>query len=236
MKAIKKPVLAVLTGAGMSAESGISTFRGAGGLWEGHRIEDVASPEGWYRNRNLVLHFYNLRRKNVMEAKPNAGHLILAEMEKDFDVRIVTQNVDDLHERAGSSQVMHIHGEIRKSRSTIDPSLVYDINRVELNEGDICEKGSQLRPHIVWFGEEVPLIGKAVEWISLADFFVVVGTSLLVYPAAGLIMVPGSNVKKFVIDPEIPDVSAVQNIELIPEKASTGLVLLRNRLNTFCMA
>ncbi|MBE0641888.1 MAG: NAD-dependent deacylase, partial [Bacteroidales bacterium] len=146
----------VLTGAGMSAESGISTFRDSNGLWENHRVEDVASPIAWERNPELVMNFYNLRRRNVMEAEPNAGHLALVKLEQKYDVRIITQNVDDLHERAGSSNVLHLHGEIRKARSTVDENLVYPIEGWELRFGDLCEKGSQLRPHIVWFGEAVP--------------------------------------------------------------------------------
>lgn len=226
----QKPILAVLTGAGISAESGISTFRGAGGLWEGHRIEDVASPEGWQKNRKLVLEFYNLRRKNVVAAKPNQAHIDLALLEEFMDVRIITQNVDDLHERAGSSKVMHLHGEIMKSRSSAFPNLVYDTKGNDISIGDLCEGGYQLRPHIVWFGEEVPLIQDAADWIQQSDVFAVIGTSLLVYPAAGLIHAARPKVPKFIIDPEIPDISSIPDMFAIPEKASTGVALLRSRL------
>lgn len=196
-----KKKLVVLTGAGMSAESGIPTFRGADGLWEGHRIEDVATPEAWQRNRALVLEFYNQRRKNVMEAKPNEGHLGLTRMENDFDVKIITQNVDDLHERAGSTGVLHLHGEIRKARSTKDPHLVSEVKGHLLNEGDFCALGSQLRPHIVWFGEEVPEMDNAIDLTRQADVFVVIGTGLQVYPAAGLTRFAPRDIPKFIIDP-----------------------------------
>lgn len=222
--------LVVLTGAGMSAESGIPTFRGADGLWEGHRIEDVASPEGWDRDQNLVLHFYNLRRKNILESEPNQGHLILADLEHDFDIQIITQNIDDLHERAGSTNVMHLHGEIRKSRSTIDESLVYDIDGWELKKGDTCEHGSQLRPQIVWFGEPVPLIEPAAVICQQADAIIVVGTSMAVYPAAGLIHCAEDHVPKYIIDPKIPSVSGISNLTAIEKGGSEGLQKLRELL------
>lgn len=179
--------IAVLTGSGISEESGIPTFRGAGGLWKGHRFEEVASPLAWDRDPRLVLQFYNERRRSVLRARPNAAHRALARLEDRYDVRIVTQNVDDLHERAGSSNVLHLHGEIRKSQSTVDPSLVYDIAVTELSLGDVCERGSQLRPFIVWFGEEVPLLARGASIVREADLLVVIGTSLTVYPAAGLL-------------------------------------------------
>jgi len=179
--------IVILTGAGMSAESGISTFRDNNGLWENHRIEDVASPEAWIRNPKMVLEFYNQRRKQLFEVEPNAGHHALVQLEEKYDVQIVTQNVDDLHERAGSSHVLHLHGELKKVRSTVDPSLIYELVHWELKLGDKCEKGSQLRPHIVWFGEAVPMIDKATELVKTADIFMVIGTSMVVYPAAGLI-------------------------------------------------
>jgi NAD-dependent deacetylase len=182
-----KKKIVVLSGAGISAESGIATFRDSNGLWEGHNVMDVASPEGWQKNPKLVLDFYNERRKNGLTAQPNAGHLALVKLEEKYDVVIITQNVDNLHERAGSTHVIHLHGELFKSRSTADENLVYDIQGWELKLEDVCEKGSQLRPHIVWFGEMVPMIEKAIIEASLADIFIVVGTSLLVYPAAGLI-------------------------------------------------
>jgi NAD-dependent deacetylase len=223
--------LVVLTGAGMSAESGIPTFRGADGLWEGHRIEEVASPQGWDADQDLVLHFYNLRRKNVLESEPNRGHLILAELQNDFDIQIITQNIDDLHERAGSKEVMHLHGEIRKSRSTLDPSLVYDIDGWKLGDGDKCARGSQLRPHIVWFGEAVPLIEPAADICRQADAIVVVGTSMVVYPAAGLIHYAEKHIPKFIIDPNIPAVSGVFNVTPIELGASEGLQILRDLLD-----
>ena len=194
----------VLSGAGMSAESGIATFRGIDGLWEGHRVEQVASPEGFQANPELVLEFYNQRRRQIVAARPNEGHFALARLESLFDVHIVTQNVDDLHERAGSSQVLHLHGEIRKARSTQDPKLVVDIEGTELNWGDVGLDGAQLRPHIVWFGESVPLIDKAMEIVESADMLVVVGTSLQVYPAAGLVGYAPQSSPIHVVDPNTP--------------------------------
>ncbi|MEA3445575.1 MAG: Sir2 family NAD-dependent protein deacetylase, partial [Bacteroidota bacterium] len=179
--------LVVLTGAGISAESGIKTFREMGGLWEEYDVTEVASPEGWENNRELVNDFYNQRRKQLLETKPNDGHKGLVELEKYFDVRIITQNVDDLHERAGSSSILHLHGELKKVRSTGDPSLVYELDGWELKLGDKCEKGYQLRPHIVWFGEMVPAISEAAKICETADICAVIGTSLNVYPAAGLL-------------------------------------------------
>ncbi|MBC7923329.1 MAG: NAD-dependent deacylase [Ferruginibacter sp.] len=222
--------IVVLSGAGVSAESGIATFRDANGLWEGHRVEDVASPEGWQRNPRLVLDFYNERRKTGQHAQPNAGHLALAGLEKHFDVTVVTQNVDNLHEKAGSSRVIHLHGELFQSRSTADPTLIYDLDGWELNLGDRCEKGSQLRPNIVWFGEMVPMMEVAVEAATGADVFVVVGTSLLVYPAAGLIDYVPRPVPKYVIDPRLPDVAPRPNLHLIEAKASVGLPRLAEEL------
>ena len=181
-----KKKIVVLTGAGMSAESGIATFRATDGLWEQHRVEDVATPAGFHANPKLVLDFYNERRKELLGAKPNAGHFGLVELEKDYDVSVITQNVDNLHERAGSSNVIHLHGELMKSRSTHDPSLIYEMNEdnVEICIGDKCEMGSQLRPDIVWFGEAVPMIEEAVPIVHQADIIVIIGTSLNVYPAA----------------------------------------------------
>ena len=215
--------LIVLTGAGISAESGIATFRDSGGLWEGHKVEDVATPEGWRKNPELVLDFYNQRRKKALEAKPNRGHEILAELEKSFNVTIITQNVDNLHERAGSSNVIHLHGSLFESRSTRNPALIYPIDGWELNLGDTCELGSQLRPHIVWFGEAVPMMEVATDIASGADIFLVVGTSMVVYPAAGLIDYVPERVKKYVVDPKKPDILHVPNLEFIAEKASTGM-------------
>lgn len=219
----KKQKIVVLTGAGISAESGLKTFRDADGLWEGYDVMEVASIDGWRKNRELVLEFYNMRRKQALEARPNAGHLALAGLEKDFEVVIVTQNVDNLHEQAGSSRVLHLHGELFKSRSTLDENLVYDIRGWELNIGDKCEKGSQLRPHIVWFGELVPMMEAAAEEVMSADIFMVVGTSLVVYPAAGLVHYAAGHAPIFVIDPNIPAISRSGNVHLFEEPASTGV-------------
>ena len=213
----------VLSGAGISAESGIPTFRDSNGLWEGHDVMEVASPVGWKKNPELVLDFYNKRRLAARKASPNAGHYALAKLEKDFEVVVVTQNVDDLHERAGSSKVIHLHGELSKSRSCMDERLIYDIPDGIIKLGDLCEKGSQLRPNIVWFGEMVPMMEKAIEEASTADIFIVVGTSLLVYPAAGLIDYVGEDVPVFIIDPNMPNIVTNPNLTLIEEKASTGL-------------
>lgn len=222
--------LVVLTGAGISAESGIPTFRDAGGLWEGFKVEDVATPEAWHRNPDLVLDFYNQRRKRALEVKPNRGHEILAELEAHFNVTVVTQNVDNLHERAGSSHVIHLHGSLFESRSTIDESLVYPITGWELNPGDTCEKGSQLRPNIVWFGELVPMMEVAIQYAARADLFLVVGTSLVVYPAAGLVHYVSLDVPKFLVDPNIPDLTFPGRVEVVQDKASTGLQKIKTRL------
>jgi len=215
--------IVVLTGAGISAESGIATFRDADGLWEGHDVMEVASPQGWRKNPALVLDFYNQRRKNAHDAQPNAGHQALAELEKYFKVTIVTQNVDNLHERAGSSNVIHIHGSLFQSRSTLDENLVYNMEGWEINLGDKCEKGSQLRPNIVWFGEMVPLMEKAVKETQDADIFLVIGTSLIVYPAAGLVHYVPDDTPIYVIDPHLPDISPRPNLHLIEEKAGIAL-------------
>jgi NAD-dependent deacetylase len=222
--------LIVLTGAGISAESGIATFRDSGGLWEGHRVEDVATPEAWRRNPELVLDFYNQRRKQATEVKPNRGHEVLVELETHFDVTIITQNVDNLHERAGSSRVLHLHGSLFESRSTRNPRLIYPIEGWELKMGDVCELGSQLRPNIVWFGEAVPMIEVAADIASGADIFLVVGTSMVVYPAAGLIDYVPEHVKKYVVDPKKPEILHVPNLEFITEKASVGMEKLKNLL------
>lgn len=222
--------LVVLTGAGISAESGLATFRDSGGLWEGYKVEDVATPEAWDRNQELVLEFYNQRRKSALEAKPNRGHEILAELEKDFDVTIITQNVDNLHERAGSSHVLHLHGSLFESRSTLNPSLVYPIDGWELKTGDKCERGSQLRPNIVWFGEAVPMMDVAVKFTTKADIFLVVGTSMVVYPAAGLINYVPDGTEIFIVDPNIPDVPNLPNITFIAEKAGSGMMKVKGLL------
>ena len=225
-----KKKLVVLSGAGISAESGIPTFRDSNGLWEGYDVMEVATPEGWRKNPALVLDFYNQRRKRALEVKPNRGHEIIAELEKEFDVTVVTQNVDNLHERAGSSKVIHLHGSLFESRSCDDESLVYPIKGWELKLGDKCEKGSQLRQNIVWFGEMVPLMDVAAMHAAKADVFVVVGTSMVVYPAAGLIHYVPHDVVKFVVDPKLPDMAHIPFLTMIEEKASTGMEKVREKL------
>jgi NAD-dependent deacetylase len=222
--------LVILTGAGMSSESGIKTFRDSGGLWEEYEVTEVATPEAWIKNRKLVLRFYNERRQQLAVSKPNEGHYGLAELEKYFDVRIITQNIDDLHERAGSTKILHLHGELTKARSTADPSLLSDIGYNDINPGDTCAKGSQLRPHIVWFGEEVPNLGEAVNLTADADIFVVVGSSLNVYPAAGLINYAPAKASLWLIYPKEVIVPVNRKVEVIKEKASTGVTILKNRL------
>ena len=215
--------IVILTGAGISAESGIKTFRDTGGLWEGHDVMEVATPEGWTRNRPLVLEFYNQRRKQALEVSPNAAHKALVELEQKHRVDIITQNVDNLHERAGSSNVLHLHGELSKSRSSIDPKLVYDIKGWELKEGDTCEKGSQLRPHIVWFGEAVPAMDLAIPIVQHADVLIVIGTSLQVYPAAGLIDYIKPFTKLYVIDPKLPSMAKNDRVNMISTTATVGV-------------
>lgn len=218
-----KPILVVFTGAGISAESGIQTFRDTGGLWEEYNINDVATPQAWEKNQKLVLDFYNKRRKQVIQAQPNKAHFALVELEKKYDVQIITQNIDDLHERAGSKNVLHLHGEIIKSRSSIDVSLVYKINGDEIKFGEKCELGSQLRPHIVWFGEMVPEMEAAYSISEKADIFMVIGTSMAVYPAAGLIDYTPANIPKYLIDPSDVKITGINNLTIIKEKASIGL-------------
>jgi NAD-dependent deacetylase len=223
--------LVILTGAGMSQESGLRTFRDMGGLWEEYDITEVATPEAWRRNPSLVMQFYNERRKQLYECDPNDGHRGLVELEKDFDVSIITQNVDDLHERAGSTKIIHLHGELKKARSSVDESLVYDIDGWELRFGQKCAKGSQLRPHIVWFGEAVPAMDDAIPLVEEADILVVIGTSLNVYPAAGLVNYTRSEIPIFVIDPERPQVY-IRNVNYIQEKAGKGVEILKEKLNS----
>ena len=215
--------LVVLTGAGISAESGIRTFRDSDGLWHDHDITEVASPDGWRQDPRLVLDFYNQRRRDLYEAKPNTAHLALARAEDTLEVHIITPNIDDLHERAGSTRVLHLHGELRKARSTADPSLVYDIEGAELNWGDKCELGSQLRPHIVWFGEAVPAMPEAAEVAQSADVFAVVGSSLVVYPAAALVQYVPHDTPIFVVDPKDVAVPTWRAISFIKENATTGV-------------
>jgi len=217
-----KKKMVVLTGAGISAESGLRTFRDSDGLWEGFDVTEVATPRGWRKDPSLVLEFYNQRRKNVLEASPNAAHHGLAELEKHFDVQIITQNIDDLHERAGSTQVLHLHGEIFKMRSEVNEELVYEI-RTDILLGDKAEDGAQLRPHIVWFEEPVPMIEKAAMITARADIFVVVGTSLVVYPAAGLVNFTPHRIPKYIIDKKIPSVSSVHNLTTIEKPATEGV-------------
>ncbi|MFT4153129.1 SIR2 family NAD-dependent protein deacylase [Parafilimonas sp.] len=219
-----KKNLVVLTGAGISAESGLKTFRDSNGLWNGYNIEDVATPRAWKKNKQLVLDFYNLRRRDVLKAEPNAAHFGLAELEKDFDVHIITQNIDDLHERAGSTNVLHLHGEIFKMRSELDEALIYEI-RKDILLGDVAKDGAQLRPHIVWFEEPVPMIERAAEIAYTADIFVVIGTSLVVYPAAGLISYAPRAVPKFIIDKHIP-YSSLYNLVAIEKPATEGIQAL----------
>ncbi len=215
----------------MSAESGIKTFRDADGLWEGHDVMEVASPEGWYQNQELVLDFYNQRRKQLKEVKPNLGHLVLTHLERMYDTVIITQNVDDLHERAGSSKIIHLHGELRKARSTVDPHLILDWSD-DLVIGDYGEDGHQLRPHIVWFGEQVPMMDSAIAEVRDADIVIIIGTSMQVYPAAGLVAYARDIAEIYYIDPR-PHVSpklAARNLNIITEVATTGLKKLVDAL------
>ena len=227
-----KKKLVVLTGAGISAESGLRTFRDSDGLWEGYDIYEVASPRGWLKDPKVVLDFYNMRRKDVAKAKPNDAHLGLAELEKDFDVHIITQNIDDLHERAGSSHVLHLHGEIFKMRSVKNISTIYPITD-DINIGDMAPDGGQLRPHIVWFEEPVSMIEGAADIAAVADIFVVIGTSLVVYPAAGLVNYAPGEIPKFIIDKNIPYTQSVANITAFEMGASEGMGILKERLKGF---
>jgi NAD-dependent deacetylase len=222
--------IVVLSGAGISAESGIKTFRDAGGLWEGHDIMEVASPQGWQAKPELVLDFYNKRRRQLLEVQPNKAHKLLVELEKYHHIHIITQNVDDLHERAGSSSVLHLHGELFKVRSTKDEDLVYDWKE-DLNLGDLCKYGSQLRPHIVWFGEAVPMLEKGIEISRKADIFIVIGTSMQVYPAASLIQYTKRSIPLYYIDPDPATAfSGYHDLEIIPEKASAGMEKIFRKL------
>lgn len=228
---MNKKKLVVLTGAGISAESGLKTFRDSNGLWENHRVEDVATPEAWNRNPEMVLRFYNQRRLDASMAEPNAAHYALAELEKDFDVKIITQNVDNLHERAGSTNVLHLHGELTKVRSVLDENLISDIGSKAINIGDLASDGGQLRPHIVWFGEMVPMIEPASEIASQADVFAVIGTSLQVYPAAGLVSYAPHYCKFFVIDKVKPNLTgSYKSLTVIIEPASVGVQIMAKEL------
>lgn len=228
---MKKKKIVVFSGAGMSAESGIKTFRDSGGLWEEFKIEEVATFDAWLKNPTLVLDFYNQRRKQVMEAKPNKAHELVAELQKTHDVQVITQNIDDLHERAGSKKVLHLHGEIMKSRSTTHHDLVYPLKNWEIKLGDTCEKGGQLRPHIVWFGEAVPEMDKAIELTEEADIFITIGTSLNVYPAANLIHVVQSHVPKYLIDPNEFNLDYIKNLTVIKATAVEGMKILSKQLH-----
>lgn len=211
----------VLTGAGISAESGISTFRDADGLWEGHDVMEVATPMGWERNMELVLDFYNKRRRQLKEVAPNAAHIALKDLEEKYEVHIITQNVDDLHEKAGSSNVIHLHGELKKVRSTFNDDLILDWEN-DLNPGDFCEHNHQLRPHVVWFGEDVPMMEPAMEITFQADILIIIGTSMQVYPAAGLLDLAPAGIPIYFIDPK-PSVAKSKNLRIYQEKASVGV-------------
>lgn len=236
---MKKKNIVVLTGAGVSAESGISTFRDSNGLWENYRVEDVASIEGWYRNPELVLDFYNTRRKELGQARPNAAHIAIAELEKDWNVTVVTQNVDNLHERAGSTRIIHLHGELTKvrpedkcnDRDNFSEESVFDIGYGEIHLGDLAPDGAQLRPHIVWFGEAVPKIEQAIDAVEKADILLIVGTSLQVYPAAGLYRYAGYDTPIYIIDPKEVPVSD-SRITHIREVATKGMEIFKNILNS----
>ena len=222
--------IVVLTGAGMSAESGLKTFRDSDGLWENHNVYDVATPEAWERDPEMVLKFYNDRRKQVRVAEPNKAHVSLGKLEQKYNVSIITQNIDDLHERAGSTHVIHLHGEVNKARSSVESGLVYELDHWEMKMGDTCEKGSQLRPHIVWFGEAVPMIEKAIPIVEMADVVMVIGTSLSVYPAAGLLNYATSSSQKYYIDPKGYEGDNHYPIEMIKETAGVGVPRLVDQL------
>jgi NAD-dependent deacetylase len=224
--------LVIFSGAGMSAESGISTFRDSGGLWEKYAIEDVATPEAWHKNPDLVTDFYNQRRKQIIETEPNLAHRIIAELEKSHEVIVITQNIDDLHERAGSTNVLHLHGNIRFSKSSgpNQEKEYYPIDGWKLDSDDVCPNGYRLRPHVVWFGEDVPMYDKAVNEIELADVFIVIGTSLQVYPAAGLIHYASRNAVKWIIDPNVNAFSVPNTFQKINKNASEGMKDLINNL------
>ena len=224
-----KKKLVVLTGAGISAESGLKTFRDSDGLWEGYNIEDVATPRAWKKNPQLVLDFYNMRRKNVLEAQPNAAHYGLAELESYFDIHIITQNIDDLHERGGSKNILHLHGEILKMRSETNDHLIYDISE-DIHLGQQAEDGAQLRPHIVWFEEPVPMMEQAIAIVEQADIFAVIGTSLVVYPAAGLVNYTPPFIPKFVVDKKMPDMQPMRQLTKIEAPATMGIHQLRDAL------
>lgn len=225
---VKMKNIVVLTGAGVSAESGIKTFRDANGLWEGHDVMEVASPLGWENNMETVLDFYNQRRRQLLNVQPNEAHFALVELEKKFDVEIITQNIDDLHERAGSTNVTHLHGELLKARSTFDEDLVLDWKK-DINPGDFCEHNYQLRPHVVWFGEAVPMFQRAAEIVQTADIVIIIGTSMQVYPAASLVDFSPQDAQFYFIDPK-PNIRESKNLEIISKTAVEGVPELVERL------
>lgn len=227
---MSKQKIVVFTGSGISAESGLRTFRDSDGLWEEYNVYEVATPEAWAKNPSLVNEFYNARRRQVRQASPNDAHFALAKLQEAFDVQIITQNIDDLHERAGSTSVLHLHGEIMKCRSTVDPDLVYDVEGDEIQIGQLCARGSQLRPFVVWFGEMVPEMDKAMMLASMADIFVIIGTSLNVYPAAGLLTAVPRGVPGYLIDPNAHELRNLSGIKIIAEKAGKGVPALVERL------
>ena len=227
MKEEKKHLI-IFSGAGMSAESGLKTFRDNDGLWENYNIEDVATPQAWNKNKKLVLDFYNMRRTQLLKAKPNKAHFELVKLEEKYKVTIITQNIDDLHERAGSSNVVHLHGELRKVKNEKDGRKIYDWEKAELNLGDVCENGHQLRPHVVWFGEEVPMMDKAMEIAQTADILIVIGTSLNVYPAASVVNYVPNNCNKYLIDPNPP--LQTQDFKIIQAGAEEGTKILTKKL------
>jgi NAD-dependent deacetylase len=214
----------------MSADSGLKTFRDSDGLWEGHDVRDVATPQAWERNKELVLEFYNERRKQAYSANPNKGHLAISKLEEKYDVHIITQNVDTLHERAGSSKVLHLHGQLSKVRSENDPSLIYDIGAETIELGDTAEDGAQLRPHVVWFGEPVPNMEKASEIVAQTDILIVIGTSLVVYPAAGLVNLAAPDIPKFIIDPSNPELMDYNGWKHLKKRAAEGTPELVEKL------
>ena len=226
-----KQKLVVLSGAGMSAESGLKTFRDAGGLWEGHSIYDVATPEAFERNPDLVLRFYNMRRDDLRKAEPNAGHKMLATLEENFDIQIITQNVDDLHERAGSTNVLHLHGQLMQARSVADAETIYDLGEKNIEVGDLAPDGHALRPHVVWFGEDVPAMFEAMKIAASADIFAVIGTSLAVYPAASLVNDIPKACRAYIIDTNIPDVSGLSRFKAIELPATEGVKQLSELLH-----
>jgi len=222
--------IVVFSGAGMSAESGLKTFRDNDGLWENHKVEDVATPQAWKANPKMVLDFYNLRRKQLFKAKPNAAHYLIAKLEEANDVMVITQNIDDLHERAGSSNVLHLHGELKKVKSEKFDHLIYEWPKPDLNIGDLCERGTQLRPHVVWFGEEVPMMDNALKIAETAEILIVIGTSLNVYPAANIAFAVSNNCDKYLIDPDPPQLTNTENFTVIKAGAEEGLSILLKKI------